>query len=259
MHGAVCRQFNGENLVKFYGSVSFTTDTETKVGLLFEWCNGGTLADVIQESTMPYPTYEPDAFPEVKRMVLEILGGVNFLHSKGMAHRDLKPENIMVRKNVRRLYVCVNECRLLVSPQLTARREVRVGDMGLEKKVDVETGTICGTSLYMAPEILLGYPDDMSVDMYSIGLIMWELWNSKRLQNIERLRGFDPANLEPIAKGTIRLNEEEYALPEQSTAGFTEVKTRKEAWEKTAKKSSSFDPKERVKVSEAYCAITDIK
>ena len=63
---------------------------------------------------------------------------------------------------------------------MTDKRVVKLGDMGLAKPVERVTGTFCGTILYMAPEVLSSKPYGPSADMFSIGIIMWEIWNKKR-------------------------------------------------------------------------------
>ena len=66
-----------------------------RLGFLFEWCGGGTLADVIRDNKRP-PPFQPKGFSEGKRIVCDMLSGLKHVHSMGIIHRDLKPENIMV-------------------------------------------------------------------------------------------------------------------------------------------------------------------
>ena len=56
-----------------------------------------------------------------------------------------------------------------------------MADLGLATLKNRITGTVCGTVLYMAPEVLEGKSYDTKVDMYSFGLIMWEMWFGKRV------------------------------------------------------------------------------
>lgn len=82
---------------------------------------------------------------------------------------------------------------------------MKLGDMGLAKPIDQITGTFCGTILYMAPEVLLSKPYGPSADMFSVGIMMWEIWNKKRAysdvfsMNIG-IHGF----IDLVSKGDIR-------------------------------------------------------
>ena len=71
---------------------------------------------------------------------------------------------------------------MYVFHQLTEKSEVRIADLGLAKKVkDIATLGI-GTPVYMAPEILLLLDKyDTQADLYSLGMIMWELWYGRDL------------------------------------------------------------------------------
>ena len=84
-----------------------------KLGLAFEWCDGGTLADEIQGSA---PARNSKGFGRAKQILCEILLGLTFLHGKQLVHRDVKPENILVfhlinrKRLVRICYICSISC-----------------------------------------------------------------------------------------------------------------------------------------------------
>ena len=90
----LCRKFTDRNVVKYFGTV-LISEKPFKLAILFEWCGGGTLADVITD-TRRSPPYQSKGFLEGQRIVREMLSGLKYLHSEGILHRDLKPENIMV-------------------------------------------------------------------------------------------------------------------------------------------------------------------
>ena len=63
---------------------------------------------------------------------------------------------------------------------------MRLADMGLAKPIELVKGTLCGTLWYMAPEVFLEKPYTEQVDMFSFGIIMWELWHKKRVYEVTR-------------------------------------------------------------------------
>ena len=80
--------------MKFFGSVVMS-DKPLQLGLLFEWCGGGTLADEIFGAHNK-PGYRQEGYGRAQQIAFEMLRGVKFLHSQGIVHRDLKPDNVMV-------------------------------------------------------------------------------------------------------------------------------------------------------------------
>uniref|UniRef100_A0A0B7B528 Protein kinase domain-containing protein n=1 Tax=Arion vulgaris TaxID=1028688 RepID=A0A0B7B528_9EUPU len=101
-----------------------------------------------------------EAIKIMANYTIQVCNGLAYLHHKSVVHRDLKPENVL----------------------LNAKGEVKIADFGLAKKVkDIITCGI-GTPVYMAPEILLlNDKYDTKADIYSLAMIMWELWYGKDL------------------------------------------------------------------------------
>ena len=96
------RQCKHENIVKFYGSVQLSSHP-LKIGLLYEWCERGTLASFIRDDKEE-PAYTITGFPIAQSFVLDMLSGIGYLHGNGIIHRDLKPENVLVSNQ----YIIVN-------------------------------------------------------------------------------------------------------------------------------------------------------
>jgi tetratricopeptide (TPR) repeat protein len=104
----------------------------------------------------------PLSMDEIVAIALQLAGAVEEAHAHGVIHRDLKPSNVM----------------------LTARGDVKVLDFGLAKFSDAahdatawksETGLVLGTVPYMSPEQALGNGADARSDIFSIGVVLYEL------------------------------------------------------------------------------------
>jgi len=103
------------------------------------------------------------AFKEVIRIAKEISEGLNYLHlcSPKIIHRDIKSSNILV-----------NEAK-----------SIKIADFGISKETTTGSdGTMTGfmgTSSYMSPEMIQGTRYSEKVDVYSFGILLWELYTHK--------------------------------------------------------------------------------
>lgn len=144
------------SLVKFCGYT-----TEPPFCLLTEYMENGSLHDFLHRNPK-------DLTPTDKTLIaLDIARGLEFLHGRGVIHRDLKSLNIL----------------------LDSRKRAKICDFGLirMKSKDPMTGLV-GTSFWMAPEVLMSSPYyDQKVDIYSFGILMWELLTSERPYENENL------------------------------------------------------------------------
>nr|XP_061807190.1 cGMP-dependent protein kinase 1-like [Nerophis lumbriciformis] len=86
-----------------------------------------------------------------------VLRALRYLHARGIVYRDLKPENVL----------------------LDAGGYAKLADFGLAKKIGVgkmaKTWTFCGTPDYMAPEVILNKGHDTSADLWSLGVLLFQL------------------------------------------------------------------------------------
>ncbi|RMZ87627.1 hypothetical protein DV736_g5149, partial [Chaetothyriales sp. CBS 134916] len=136
------------NIVDFL--CAFTHDHHTYVVL--EICANGNLTDMVKARSCL-------SLPEVRRFLIQICGGVRYMHKRNVIHRDLKMGNIFLDGNM----------------------NIRIGDFGLAAVMADESDrrtTLCGTPNYIAPEILSrsgSRGHDNKVDTWAIGIICYAL------------------------------------------------------------------------------------
>ena len=112
------------NIVEFLKA--FTFDRHTYV--ILELCHNGNLTDMVKARRCL-------SLPEVRRFMIQICGGVKYMHKRNVIHRDLKMGNIFLDSNM----------------------NIKIGDFGLAAVMADEQDrrtTLCGTPNYIAPEIL---------------------------------------------------------------------------------------------------------
>jgi serine/threonine protein kinase len=119
--------------------------------MAMEYVDGETLEEMVRRRG-PIPA--DVCVPLVKQALL----GLAAAHRLGIVHRDLKPSNLMLNKE----------------------GTVKVVDFGIAKKIEGEvrltaTNTTVGTPMYMAPEQIMGKPVDSRTDIYSMGVVLYEL------------------------------------------------------------------------------------
>jgi hypothetical protein len=90
-------------------------------------------------------------------LALQICSGLQEAHAQGIVHRDLKPENVMI----------------------DGQGNVKIMDFGIARSMEAGTrltGSMVGTPAYMAPEQVAGKPVDYRTDIYSLGLMLYEMF-----------------------------------------------------------------------------------
>jgi eukaryotic-like serine/threonine-protein kinase len=133
-----------------------TGELEGRVFIVMEFVEGVTVADRLRQGPLPWK--------EAVRLVHETAEALAQAHEKGVIHRDLKPANIM----------------------LGADGHVKVTDFGLAKRFAAgpesvtierltEPGSVSGTFIYMSPEQLRGRVLDPRTDIFSLGLVFYEM------------------------------------------------------------------------------------
>jgi eukaryotic-like serine/threonine-protein kinase len=107
---------------------------------------------------------------------LQLASGLAAAHEKAIVHRDLKPENIFITSDGR---VKILDFGLA---KLTERtRDVSASTSLAPTRVDTEPGTVMGTVGYMSPEQVRGQPTDHRSDIFSMGVVLYEMLSGKRL------------------------------------------------------------------------------
>lgn len=117
--------------------------------LIMEYCSGGDLSRFIQSRRR---------LPEniAKRFLQQLALALQFLHSKNIAHMDLKPQNLLLTSKE--------------NPKL------KIADFGFAQylKDKMDSSNLRGSPLYMAPEMFCSTTYDASVDLWSVGVILYE-------------------------------------------------------------------------------------
>jgi eukaryotic-like serine/threonine-protein kinase len=127
--------------------------------IAMEYLSGGTLATRIHEGMTSLSAL---------RVTSQIARALDAIHERGVIHRDLKPPNILFRDNGRAVLV----------------------DFGLAKSLSANTtltrhGEVIATPRYMSPEQCVGRPADRRSDLYSLGVIFYEMLSGRRLFEAE--------------------------------------------------------------------------
>ena len=99
----------------------------------------------------------------------------------------------VARRNSTFVFLFVSVCDSFFL-KVSRDNSVRIADVGLAKAVEDIRGTVTGTIVYMAPEVLHGRAYDSKADIYSLGIMLWEMWCGKRAfadMNINNITQFD--------------------------------------------------------------------
>ena len=147
---SILKKLNHENIVKFFGFL----ETNNQILIKMEYIKYGTLKHWIKNHKK---ITEEDASIILKH----VLSAIVYLHSMQICHRDIKPENIMLSKE--------NDLH-----------SIKIIDFGLSAQNfdKLINNDYCGTYIYMAPEQIEKKLYFISVDIWSIGILMFMLLNS---------------------------------------------------------------------------------
>lgn len=146
----ILEELKHPNIVELYDYL----EDETGLYLILEFIDGMQLDDYIIK--------EKGIIPHNEAIVImsQILEGLEFAHSKDIIHRDIKPSNILIDKN----------------------SKIKIIDFGIAKMLDSDenlaktmTNQGLGTPYYMSPEQIIGQKVDKRTDIYSAGIVFYEM------------------------------------------------------------------------------------
>jgi eukaryotic-like serine/threonine-protein kinase len=126
-----------------------------------EYVDGETLRQRVRNSKMP--------LKEILTVCIQAAEALNAAHQAGVIHRDIKPENIMIRKDG---YVKVLDFGLAKSID---RGALQNSQLNTQSSDATETGILVGTVRYMSPEQARGLKVDAQTDIFSLGVVFYEL------------------------------------------------------------------------------------
>lgn len=134
----------------------FPDDSKSNIYMVMEWVEGRLLRQLLREHS-PFP------IDRAVRMTIAICDAVDYIHRNGVVHRDLKPENIMV----------------------DSQDNVKLIDFGIAGKIGARRLTfgklsqVMGTPDYISPEQVKGKRGDGRSDIYSLGVMLYEMVTGK--------------------------------------------------------------------------------
>ena len=126
-------------------------EDEGRQFIVFEYVDGQNLKELVGRSgRLP--------LRRALELTIAVADGLAFAHASGLVHRDVKPQNVLVDRE----------------------GEVKVTDFGIARSLDRDhgvtlPGTVLGTSIYLSPEQAGGKPVTPATDVYSLGIVLWEL------------------------------------------------------------------------------------
>lgn len=161
------------NIVEFY-DVIYEKD---KIYIIMEYCSSGDMRGILKK-----PIKEKYA----QFYFSQLANGLRYLYNKNIVHRDIKPRNILLTNN---------------------RRVLKIADFGFAKQLQDDNfmyQTVCGSPLYMAPEIIKRSDYNNQTDLWSLGMILYEILfgfhpfhNCKSIPELKAVMKHDDINIPP--------------------------------------------------------------
>ncbi|XP_050351085.1 serine/threonine-protein kinase unc-51 isoform X5 [Nymphalis io] len=138
-------------------------DSPAYVYVVMEYCNGGDLADYLQANRLL-------SEGTIRTFLRQLAEAMRAIHAKGIVHRDLKPQNILLTHNV-------------MPPRTPHPTEItlKIADFGFARFLEEGNMavTLCGSPMYMAPEVIMSLKYDAKADLWSLGTIVYQCLTGK--------------------------------------------------------------------------------
>ncbi|XP_077248329.1 protein kinase superfamily protein [Tasmannia lanceolata] len=147
----ILRQIRHPNIICLHEAI----ETADKIYLVLEYCMGGDLSSYIQR-------FGRVSEAIARHFMRQLAAGLQVLRENNLIHRDLKPQNLLLSTN--------DETPVL-----------KIGDFGFARYLMPQglADTLCGSPLYMAPEIIQNQKYDAKADLWSVGAILFQLVTGK--------------------------------------------------------------------------------
>ncbi|AES62939.2 putative dual-specificity kinase TKL-Pl-4 family [Medicago truncatula] len=145
----IMRKVRHKNVVQFMGACT----QPPRLCIVTEFMSGGSVYDYLHKQKGFFK------FPTVLKVAIDVSKGMNYLHQHNIIHRDLKAANLLMDEN----------------------GVVKVADFGVAR-VRAQSGVMTaetGTYRWMAPEVIEHKPYDHKADVFSFGVVLWELLTGK--------------------------------------------------------------------------------
>jgi serine/threonine protein kinase len=149
---------NHPHIVQIYDYNAFERDGIPVYYMVMPFINGPTLRGVIDNYAR---INEPLPAVQACKIFLELCDALGYAHEQGMAHRDIKPGNVMIDSSGRTILTDFGIARMITAPRLT------------------QDSVATGTPAYMSPEQIHGEAGDSRSDLYSLGIMLFELLTGK--------------------------------------------------------------------------------